>query len=84
MNHSRKDKDKNKSSSAGLDDLDSLKLDIDSTFDDSNKKSVKEARNDLFSGISISDAPVLEKDDNIKLDISEDINMPDLVNQTEF
>ena len=79
MNHSRKDKDKNKSSSAGLDDLDSLKLDIDSTFDDSNKKSVKEARNDLFSGISISDAPVLEKDDNIKLDISEDINMPDLV-----
>ena len=40
MNHSRKEKDKTKTSS-GIDDLDSLTLDIDSTLGNDNKKSIK-------------------------------------------
>lgn len=77
MNHSRKEKDKNNTSS-GIDDLDSLKLDIDSTFGNENKKSVKEARNDLFSDIKISEAPMFESSNNIKLDINEPIKLPSL------
>lgn len=77
MNHSRKEKDKTKTSS-GIDDLDSLKLDIDSTLGNDNKKSIKEARNDLFSDIKISDTPILESTNNIKLDINEPIKLPSL------
>ena len=75
MNHNRKEKDKTKISS-GIDDLDSIKLDIDSTLGNDNKKSIKEARNSLFSGIEISEAPPLESTNNIKLDINDTIKLP--------
>ena len=53
MNHSRKDQKKPKTDN--LDDLDSLKLDIDSSIG-GDKKSLKSARNDLFSGIKLPES----------------------------
>lgn len=70
MNHNRKEQKKNKTD---LDDLDSLKLDIDSSIGGSDKKSLKSARNDIFSGIKIPAAGDSLSTDNISLNISEDL-----------
>lgn len=70
MNHSRKDQKKPKTDN--LDDLDSLKLDIDSSIG-GDKKSLKSARNDLFSGIKLPESGDSLSTDNISLNISEDL-----------
>lgn len=71
MNHNRKDQKKTKSDN--LDDLDSLKLDIDAGLGN-DKKSLKSARNDLFSGIKLPEAGDSLSSDNISLNISEELN----------
>lgn len=68
MNHNRKEQ--KKSTIDNLDDLDSLKLDIDSSIG-GDKKSLNSVRNDFFSGIKIPKAG--DSSDNISLNISENL-----------
>ena len=77
MNHSRKDQ---KKKDVNIDSLDSINLNIDSGMEP--KKSIKEARSDIFSNIKIGDTssdPL--KTDNISLNISESLDLPPLPSQ---